>query len=302
MVYRSGRGRATCPNFLADTYSQVYYARSVVYFVAFLATAVAFCMFQKRTTAGKKLLGLPYLLALLFFIITYALDVLTQTLQQCGQANLSSFYSLQIVITIFYGMGYWSLLVVVVWTLTSMLRERLDRKWKLSRAICLATVVFMGLFTCVNIGLQCYNLWLNTMGGLYSRQPALFEEQLRVGLAYWVLYLASILVAGALVLLAMQPVRSKHASGGALQGCITLMFALLSVWCLITIIEYARQITGEAWELTVSATLAWVSGVCLILSMLLIIVIARNAAWNRHDQHQVEQYATGPYGQPEYNY
>jgi hypothetical protein len=80
------------------------------------------------------------------------------------------------------------------------------------------------------------------------------------------------------------------------------MFALLSVWCLITIIEYARQITGEAWELTVSATLAWVSGVCLILSMLLIIVIARNAAWNRHDQHQVEQYATGPYRQPEYNY
>jgi hypothetical protein len=145
---------------------------------------------------------------------TYALDVSAQTWQQCGQANLSSFYSLQIVIIIFYGLGYWSLLVVVVWTLTSMLRERLDRKWNLSRAICLATVVFMGLFTCVNIGLQCYNLWLNTMGGLYSGQPALFEEQLRIGLAYWVLYLASILVAGALVLLAMQPMRSKHASGG----------------------------------------------------------------------------------------
>jgi hypothetical protein len=88
----------------------------------------------------------------------------------------------------------------------------------------------------------------------------------------------------------------------ALQGCITLMFALLSVWCLITIIEYARQISREPWELTVSATLAWVSGVCLILSMVLIIVIASNAAWNRYDQHQVEQYATGPYGQPGYNH
>jgi hypothetical protein len=145
---------------------------------------------------------------------TYALDVLTQTLQQCSQVNLSSFYNLQIVIIILYGMGYWSLLVVVVWTLTSMLRERLDRKWKLSRAIRLTTVVFMGLLTCVNIGLQCYHLWLNTMDGLYSGQPAFFEEQLRIGLAYWVLYLASILVAGAFVLLAMQPMRSKHTSGG----------------------------------------------------------------------------------------
>jgi hypothetical protein len=87
-----------------------------------------------------------------------------------------------------------------------------------------------------------------------------------------------------------------------LQGCITFMFALLSVWCLITIIQYARQINREAWELTVSATLSWVGDLCLVLSMVLIIVIARNAAWNRYDQHQVEQYATGPYGQPGYNY
>jgi hypothetical protein len=80
------------------------------------------------------------------------------------------------------------------------------------------------------------------------------------------------------------------------------MFALLSVWCLITIIQYARQISREAWELTVSATLAWVGDFCLVLGMVLIIVIARNAAWNRYDQHQVEQYPTGPYGQPGYTY
>jgi hypothetical protein len=149
-------------------------------------------------------------------------------LQQCGQANLSSFYNLNIVATVFYGIGYWSLLVVVVWTLPSMLRERLDRKSKLSRAICLATVVFMGFFTCVNIGLQCYHLWLNTVDGLYSGQPAFFEEQLRIGLAYWVLYLASILAAGALVLLAMQPMRSKHASGGVSLLCLLPSHILLT--------------------------------------------------------------------------
>jgi hypothetical protein len=93
MVYRSGRGRATCPNFLADTYSQVYYARSVVYFVAFLATAVAFCMFQKRTTAGKKLLGLPYLLALLFFIMFVLLPFSVQRRVLIRPAHMLLTYS-----------------------------------------------------------------------------------------------------------------------------------------------------------------------------------------------------------------
>ena len=145
---------------------------------------------------------------------TWALDLLTQTLQQCEQVNLSSFYNLNIVITIFYGIGYWCLLVVVVWTLNSMLRERLDRKWRISQAICLAIVVFMGLFTCVHVGLQCYHLWLNTWAGLYSNKLAYIEEQTYIGLAFWVLYLTSVLVSGAFALLAMQSMRPQRISGG----------------------------------------------------------------------------------------
>jgi hypothetical protein len=76
MAIRRVREGRTCPNFLVDVYNQVLYARSVVYFAALLATGIAFCMFRTRTTAGKKLLGLPYLLALLFFVMSVLLSFL----------------------------------------------------------------------------------------------------------------------------------------------------------------------------------------------------------------------------------
>jgi hypothetical protein len=145
---------------------------------------------------------------------TFALEILTETLQQCNQVNLSSYYNLNIVITVFYGIGIWCLLVVVVWTLNSMLRKRLGRTPKISKIVCLFIVVFMGLFTCVHISLQCYHLWLNTPAGLFSTMPAFVEEVIHISLAFWVLYLASVLVSGALALVAIQSMRSKHVSGG----------------------------------------------------------------------------------------
>ena len=76
MAIRRVREGRTCPNFLVGVFSQALYARTVVYLIALLATGVAFCMFRTRATAGKKLLGLPYLLALLFFIMSVLLSFL----------------------------------------------------------------------------------------------------------------------------------------------------------------------------------------------------------------------------------
>jgi hypothetical protein len=54
--------------------------------------------------------------------------------------------------------------------------------------------------------------------------------------------------------------------------------------------------------MTISLTLSWIGDFCLVLSLVLIIVIARNVAWNRYVEHQAEQYAAGSYGQPVYDY
>lgn len=69
MASRRVGGNLSCPNFLAGTYDQVVYAQQIIFFVALLGTAITFCMLRTRTTAGRKLLGLPYLLALLFFLM-----------------------------------------------------------------------------------------------------------------------------------------------------------------------------------------------------------------------------------------
>jgi predicted negative regulator of RcsB-dependent stress response len=66
--------------------------------------------------------------------------------------------------------------------------------------------------------------------------------------------------------------------------------------------QYARQINYEVWEPAVNVTLAWIKESCLVLSLVLVIVIARNVAWSRYAEHQSEQYAAGSYTQPVYNY
>ena len=66
MAPRRGRRRdPICTGAFSDIQSQVYFAQDVLFFAAFLGIGVALCVFRKRSGAGKKLLGIPYILAVL---------------------------------------------------------------------------------------------------------------------------------------------------------------------------------------------------------------------------------------------
>lgn len=88
----------------------------------------------------------------------------------------------------------------------------------------------------------------------------------------------------------------------ALQGWIAALVASVSIWCLLVIMQLAKQINWETWELIVSITLSWISDLFLVLSLILVIVIARNVAWNRYAEHHAERYTVDLHGQPTHNY
>jgi hypothetical protein len=244
---RVGRGSsAGCPNFLSEPYSKADYARTVVCFVGLLATAVKLCIFRRRTAAGKKLLGLPYLLALFLFIMfvllpfwhtptvyivltrpsAFGLGLIAGTLRECDQISYDDYYKVNIALSVLNGIGFWLLLVVIVWTLNSMLREHLGHRLKASKAVCLAIVVLMGLFSFVVTVLRCYLQWLATTDGLYSGRPVFITEYQYISLVFWVLYLASVLISGVFALLAVRAMRSKQVFGGVsslVLICCTLL-------------------------------------------------------------------------------
>jgi hypothetical protein len=66
----NNRGSASsCRDAFATNLQQVYFAHDVVFFVVFLGISIAFCTFRKKSVAGKKLIGIPYILTILFLLL-----------------------------------------------------------------------------------------------------------------------------------------------------------------------------------------------------------------------------------------
>jgi hypothetical protein len=65
----SGSSLSSCPGAFATTLEQVYFASDVVFFTVLIGIAIALCSFRKKSVAGKKLLGIPYILTISFFLM-----------------------------------------------------------------------------------------------------------------------------------------------------------------------------------------------------------------------------------------
>jgi hypothetical protein len=63
----SGSSISTCPGAFTDIVSQVSFTYIVLYFTIFLGIIIASSCIRKKSGAGKKLIGVPYILALLLF-------------------------------------------------------------------------------------------------------------------------------------------------------------------------------------------------------------------------------------------
>lgn len=47
----------------------MYFACTVIFFAVYLGISIALCIVRKKTGPGKRLLGVPYIVALTFFIL-----------------------------------------------------------------------------------------------------------------------------------------------------------------------------------------------------------------------------------------
>lgn len=65
----SGSSISSCPGAFSDTVTQVLFASDVLFLVVFFGITITLCSFRKKSGGGKKLLGVPYILALLFFLM-----------------------------------------------------------------------------------------------------------------------------------------------------------------------------------------------------------------------------------------
>jgi hypothetical protein len=178
-------------------------------------------------------------------------------LLQCGATSPYTAIDWSIAINVFINIGYWLLLVVVVYTLNIMLRQQLGQVPALLKIALLSIVGLMGVLTGVKIGLTSYVTWTqlngySSFGYRYGSFSYTAVQQFTT--AYMSLYLVSVFAAGALALMSIMSLRSRRGPAGVslveslpttnqltvlqdLVGWVIALFLSMFFWVLIWVVS-----------------------------------------------------------------
>ena len=115
-----------------------------------------------------------------------------------------------------------------------MLRAQLGHMATIFKVIFLAIVGVMAVLTCTLIGLQSYNNWTQTEAGSDGYARPLLQETARFRVAYFTLYMLSVLASGALALMTIMSLRKSRSPAG-----VSLDVSLLQ--------DITNDSTGSHW-------------------------------------------------------
>lgn len=294
---------SSCPGAFETTDSRVYLACIVIFFVVYLGIALSLSGARKKAGTGKRLIGAPYIVALLFMLIAYALDIASTVLVECETLAGSSYYSIAIAMTVFYYLAYWTLLFVVVYMLNTTLR---DHTIVIIKIVLLAIVGIVFAITAAHIGVSSWNLWAVTDAGYWSNSRLIIRSAKELRVAWSVLYLLAVLAAGVLALM------SSRQYGSKLLIWVSAVIFSMALWSIIAIVFAASNLTDGYPTMTfeTSAALTYVQSFFQALSFILIMCIAKRGTWSKPtipaanttpytQNHHAYAHAAGPQ-QPSY--
>ncbi|KAF2796596.1 hypothetical protein K505DRAFT_359177 [Melanomma pulvis-pyrius CBS 109.77] len=250
-----------------------YFAEYCVFFLVALFILIAMRRVKKRHGNAKRLLGPIYLVSLLFALLGNALLIVATMLQECRTTDFRSFYQWAIAFLLFFRLSNFLLLVLVVYNVNDLLRQLHGHNPSYFKFIYGFILAIMGALTCGLVGIQCYNA---SVSAYVSSGPSLGDAEIRLRLAYYVLYLVSILAAGALAAATVVSMRARGTPRGNLTGwTIALMFSMF-LWTLFTVIEYASNFTDQGFDYKVYLAFSWIENTSQAFSWICMLFIAKS--------------------------
>ncbi|CAI6335051.1 unnamed protein product [Periconia digitata] len=262
----------------------------VVLFCFFtLLVHIGLCCVRKRHRglSTKKLLGPIYITALSFMLFSWILTIITVVLAECGVSAYMTPLYLSIVYSLFFRLGTFLLLCVVVWSINSMLRERLSRKGQLGihKMVPIALLAIMGVLTAVYIGISSYLVWAS---GQFDSDGydgyRLRTQKLRLVLpklyqAYVALYIVSLAVGYGLALHSIFALRSRvRTPVSDLILWTSIIFATLILSSIFDISGYSTSMRFNVSQVTGDA-LYYVENLFQILGFAAILFLAKCRSW-----------------------
>jgi hypothetical protein len=244
-------------------------------------------------------------------------------LRECETTPFYSYYNWSIAFGIFFKLGRYLQLVILVWSVNMVLRERVGSGRGVYKGVCLAIVIIMGAITAGLIGLSSYNLWTVTPAGQDSFHDSLGDQELQLSVAYWVLYMLSVLAGGALALVSLFSMRSKQVPVGVrvsnpqnppsqsnppqnLLGWTIAVTVCMFIWSLVMLVDWAASLPTSNNPISTEGEVAinYIISFFQIFAYICVLFLAKSAAWDNlavHNPTQPNMYhnaAPMPYGAP----
>lgn len=142
----------------------------------------------------------------------WALLILGTVLRECWVLpSMYDYYNFVITYIVFFNIGQWLLLFIQVWGVNRMLSKRLGSGQAVVKIATLAITGVMAALTAGYTGISCYNRWTIVASSGYSRYMDLtkMDDERKLAVAYWVLYLLSVIAGGAISGALLMQIRSK---------------------------------------------------------------------------------------------
>lgn len=261
--------------------SQIRLANIVIFLAAFFGIAIALCIVRKKNGANKKLLGWPYITAVLLFILSFSLQLILAVLVECGTFNIDVGAGMNIVIEISWSLGAWLLFFIVVYVLNTLLRQELGGATAIYKVICLAISGVMLALTCADVGISSYNNWTMSSAGYDANAAAIEYPFVHLLLAEYVLFLVGVLVSGALSLMTIFALRSRRLPGGGLLIWVTAVILSMVIWYILYLVHYGSLVAQDLLSIDTYRALPFVRNFFLALSFIILLCIAKHSAWNK---------------------
>ncbi|KAF1832469.1 hypothetical protein BDW02DRAFT_581227 [Decorospora gaudefroyi] len=322
MAPRRGGGSAggyssdSCPGAFSDLFERVYLAMVVLFLVVYIGISIAQCCVHKRSGAGKKLTGAPYMLSLALMILAYGFGLVYSVGDECGALDYqyTTTFALMIADDILYYLGNWGLLFVVFYTLNTMLRERLG----LTMVFKIMPLVILGILFAIQFGFLGLHFY-NNGELLYGSSGEYFLEEVdKLGLANSVLFLVAVVASGALSMMSVFAMRSRGLPGGvccsphasmlilssltAYQGLVrwvVILYVTLLIRAIIGLVSYV--VSNLTWKTSIA--LVYITDLCLALSFVFLLCIAKHVSWSKTTTVTPGQFYTpGTQQQTTYDY
>ncbi|KAL1794222.1 hypothetical protein ACET3X_007643 [Alternaria dauci] len=275
-----------------------------------MGTSIATFFVRRKAGGGKKLIGVPFVAALFFQVLSRLLYLIGGLMYECSDLSNNDYINLSIAANAMIHLANWALLVTFVYVLNSMLLRQLKNS---SSGPKIVSWILIGVMAAVMVADLAFSSYISTSSKYWDFDFALTILIARAfSLTADILWMISVIISAAFSLSSISALRSRRLPGGDLIGWVAALFVTLFIYSVLGIVFSSLFFWPDQSLISNEALLAlsFISAFSQVLTFVALMCIAKHISWSQTIEKtelvyvpvMQQQQATDAYGNGQQGY